>query len=196
MEFEVNLLPHKSYTAWLETLKKSRLIILLLVLGVSFVLLLGIHAKVITKKTSQMVTSGQEFLKITLEKEKVSSLVKLLSQLKDKRIIWTDKLISLSEATPDRVFLTAMEFEKAKSGAGVRRGEEKRDKLVLQGVVVASTDEDPAFFIQKFMKDLKNNLSFMSGFEDPVLVSVSNSRKEDQKVSLDFEFCLFRKVKE
>ena len=196
MEFEVNLLPHKSYTAWLETLKKSRLIILFLVLGVSFVLLLGIHAKVITKKTSQMVTSGQEFLKITLEKEKVSSLVKLLSQLKDKRIIWTDKLISLSEATPDRVFLTAMEFEKAKSGAGVRRGEEKRDKLVLQGVVVASTDEDPAFFIQKFMKDLKNNLSFMSGFEDPVLLSVSNSRKEDQKVSLDFEFCLFRKVKE
>jgi len=196
MEFEINLLPYRPYNFWLETLQKNRLVILLSVLGLSLVLIVGIYARVIMKKTTQVVSSGQEFVKITLEKEKVSSLVKKLYELEDERTMWSEKLMSLSDATPDQVFLTAMEFEEEKSRTGGSSGGGKNDKLVLQGVVVTATGEDPSFFIQQFMRDLKDNPSFMAGFKDPVLVSVSNPREKNQRITLDFEFQLFRKVTE
>lgn len=196
MEFEINLIPYRPYNLWLEKLKKNRLIVLLAILGVSLILIVGIYARVIMKKTTQVVSSGQEFVKITLEKEQVSSLVKKLYELQNERTMWSEKLMSLSDATPDQVFLTAMEFEEEKSRTGGRSGGGKNDKLALQGVVVTSTGEDPSFFIQQFMQDLKANPSFMAGFQDPVLVSVSNPREEDQRITLDFEFQLFRKVTE
>jgi len=193
MEFEINLLPSRPYNFWLETLKKNRFVILFSILGIGLILLVGMYARVITKKTTQVVTSGQEFVKVTLEREKVSSLVKKLYELQNERIVWSEKLVSLSEATPDQVFLTAMEFEEGKARFGGSSSEEKTGKLVLQGVVVTAAGEDPSSFIQQFMQQLKANPSFMAGFQDPVLVSVSNPREEEQRVTLDFEFQLLQK---
>ena len=196
MEFEINLLPCKPYNFWVETVQKNRMAILLSVLALSLILIVGIYARVIMKKTTQVVSSGQEFVKITIEKEKVSSLVKKLYDLENERTMWSEKLMSLSDATPDQVFLTAMEFEEEKSRAGGSSGGRRNGKLILQGVVVTATGEDPSFFIQQVMQELKANPSFMAGFQDPVLVSVSNPQEEDQRITLDFEFHLLRKMAE
>ncbi len=196
MEFEVNLLPHKPYGIWLETLKKGWIVLLLLILGASIILFLVIHAKVITRKTTQVVTSGQEFLKVTLERERVSRLVNCLYQIQNERIKWSDKLISLSEVTPNQIFLTSIEFESGKARIGARSPSEKKDMLIVQGVVIASAGEDPSDYVQKFMKDLKDNSPFMTDFEGPILVSVSSSQEKGELSSLNFVFHLFRKVRE
>lgn len=193
MEFEINLLPHKPYNLWLEKAKRNRAAIVLSILGLSLILLVGIYARVITKKTTQVVASGQEFVKVTLEREKVSGLVKKLYEVQDAKTVWSEKLMSLSDATPDQVFLTAMKFEEEKSRTRRSSSEGKTGKLVLQGVVVTAPGEDPSFFIQKFMQELKTNPSFMAGFRDPVLISVSNPREEHQRITLDFEFHLLQR---
>lgn len=195
MEFEINLLTKKQRTFRGETFKKGGLIILLLVLGLGIIVFLSIHAKLITKKTTQVVSSGQEFLKISMEKEKVSSLVKLLFQLQKERVLWADKLRALSDATPDQVFLTSMEFKREKLRTGGSSGEPGNEKVVLHGVVITPAGEDPSSSMQRFMEGLKKNPSFMSGLVAPILVSVSNARQEEgQRESLDFEFHLLRKI--
>jgi hypothetical protein len=165
-------------------------------LGLSVLIIVGIYARTIMKKTTQVVTSGQEFVKIKLEKERVSSLVRKLHELENTRTVWSQKLMSLSDATPDQVFLTAMEFEEEQSRSLGRSGGGANGKLILQGVVVTATGEDPSFFIQRFMQRLKSHPSFMAGFQDPVLVSVSNPREEDRRITLDFEFHLLKKMAE
>jgi hypothetical protein len=55
--------------------------------------------------------------------------------------------------------------------------------------VISVTGEDLAHSLQEFMKALKDNPTFMSGFQDPILIVVNKSRKEDdpQEERLNFE---------
>lgn len=189
MEFEVNLLRKKHGIASKERGKRRSLIILLAILtGLGLLAFLSIHSNIIRKNTARVVTSGQQFRKISLEKEKVSNLSDLLQQLENQKITWSDKLRCLSLTIPDRVFLTSLEFQKEASQSARSRAKEK-DKLVLRGVVISVTGEDLAHSLQEFMKALKDNPIFMSGFQDPILVVVNKSRKEDdpQEERLTFE---------
>ena len=108
MEFEINFLP-QNRNRWLRHVKGKELLIAGLVLGfiitVSFI---GFYSKGITKKSQKLVAIGQDFLKVTQEKGKVSGTAALLSTLKKERINWTEKMVSLSDATPSQVFLTSL----------------------------------------------------------------------------------------
>ena len=193
MEFEINFLP-QNRNRWLRNVKGKELLIAGLVLGfiitVSFI---GYYSKGITKKPQKLVAIGQDFLKVTQEKGKVSGVAALLSKLKKERLNWTEKMVSLSDATPSQVFLTSLEYSKEKTGAGGSSNIKNREKLVIKGVVIPSGEESPSSSIQSFMQNLKNNASFMAGFEAPVLISVNNYQKEGQGEGLEFEFQLLRK---
>lgn len=196
MEFEINFLTQKKSTLLAEHVKRYRLPIMGGLLGVAVVLFVVFYGSVLTRKTSQVVTSGQEFVRLTVEKDKVASLVNVLRRVQDQRIPWTDKLELLSEATPDQVVLTSLDFKEVKSPGGTAPSEKDRAKLVLRGTVIPSGTGDPARSIQEFMEALKKSAAFMSGFENPVLVSVNNARNAAQQDTLEFEFHLFRKVQE
>ncbi|MDY6862111.1 MAG: hypothetical protein SV062_03885 [Thermodesulfobacteriota bacterium] len=192
MEFEINLLTIRPSAVWMEKILNilNRKILFLVLLSVAgIVILVGLYAKGITKKTGQAVIAGQKILEITMEKQRVSSLVNILYQIQNNRNVWFGKLKALSEVTPDQIFLTNMDFKEVT----VKKRKNKKDSLNIQGVINTSVGEDPSTFIQKFMKDLKNKPSFMKDFEDPVLVSVSSNQKKGKAESLDFEFQLFRK---
>lgn len=192
MEFEINLLTIRPSAVWMEKILNilNRKILFLVLLSVAgIVILVGLYAKGITKKTGQAVIAGQKILEITMEKQRVSSLVNILYQIQNNRNVWFGKLKALSEVTPDQIFLTNMDFKEVT----VKKRKNKKDSLNIQGVITTSVGEDPSTFIQKFMKDLKNKRSFMKDFEDPVLVSVSSNQKKGKAESLDFEFQLFRK---
>jgi len=193
MEFEINFLP-QNRNRWLAHVKGKELLIAGLVLGfiitVSFI---SFYSKGITKKPQKLVALGQDFLKVNQEKGKVSGVVTLLSKLKKERLNWTEKMVSLSDATPSQVFLTSLEYSKEKTGARGSSNIKNREKLVIKGVVIPSGEESPSSSIQSFMQNLKNNASFMAGFEAPVLISVNNSQKEGQGEGLEFEFQLLRK---
>jgi hypothetical protein len=189
MEFEVNLLKKKHGIASKERGKRRSLIILLAILtGLGLLTFLSSHSNIIRKNTARVVTSGQQFRKISLEKEKVSNLSDLLQQLEKQKITWSDKLRCLSLTIPERVFLTSLEFQKETSQSA-RSTAKGKDKLVLRGVVISVTGEDLAHSLQEFMTALKDNPTFMSGFQDPILVVVNKSRKEDdpQEERLNFE---------
>jgi len=202
MEFEINLLTSKKSTIFLKRFLKTFIFkkdwaLLLLVLSVVIILLLSIfYVKSITRKTGRVVSAGYNLLGITLEKQTVSGLVKQLQQLQQDQIIWFKKLKSLGEIIPDQIFLTSMEVKEVRYKGGGRH--KQKDSLVIKGVINTLVGEDSAsyIFIQKFMKDLKNNPSFMEDFEDPILVSVSNRQKGKKQTKLDFEFHLLRKNKE
>ena len=193
MEFEINFLP-QNRNRWLAHVKGKELLIAGLVLAfiitVSFI---GFYSKGITKKPQKLVAIGQDFLKVSQEKGKVSGVAALLSKLKKERLNWTEKMVSLSDATPSQVFLTSLEYSKEKTGARGISNIKNREKLVIKGVVIPSGEESPSSSIQSFMQNLKNNASFMAGFEAPVLISVNNSQKEGQGEGLEFEFQLLRK---
>jgi len=193
MEFEINFLP-QNRNRWLAHVKGKELLIAGLVLAfiitVSFI---GFYSKGITKKPQKLVAIGQDFLKVSQEKGKVSGVAALLSKLKKERLNWTEKMASLSDATPSQVFLTSLEYSKEKTGARGSSNIKNREKLVIKGVVIPSGEESPSSSIQSFMQNLKNNASFMAGFESPVLISVNNSQKEGQGEGLEFEFQLLRK---
>ncbi len=193
MEFEINFLP-QNRNRWLAHVKGKELLIACLVLGfiitVSFI---GFYSKGITKKPQKLVAIGQDFLKVTQEKGKVSGVAALLSKLKKERLNWTEKMVSLSDATPSQVFLISLEYSKEKTGTGGSSNIKNREKLVIKGVVIPSGEESPSSSIQSFMQNLKNNASFMAGFEAPVLISVNNYQKEGQGEGLEFEFQLLRK---
>jgi hypothetical protein len=193
MEFEINFLP-QNRNRWLAHVKGKELLIAGLVLAfiitVSFI---GFYSKGITKKPQKLVAIGQDFLKVSQEKGKVSGVAALLSTLKKERLNWTEKMASLSDATPSQVFLTSLEYSKEKTGARGSSNIKNREKLVIKGVVIPSGEESPSSSIQSFMQNLKNNASFMAGFEAPVLISVNNSQKEGQGEGLEFEFQLLRK---
>ena len=193
MEFEINFLP-QNRNRWLAHVKGKELLIAGLVLAfivtVSFI---GFYSKGITKKPQKLVAIGQDFLKVSQEKGKVSGVAALLSKLKKERLNWTEKMASLSDATPSQVFLTSLEYSKEKTGARGSSNIKNREKLVIKGVVIPSGEESPSSSIQSFMQNLKNNASFMAGFEAPVLISVNNSQKEGQGEGLEFEFQLLRK---
>ncbi|MBN2466657.1 MAG: hypothetical protein JXD19_00780 [Deltaproteobacteria bacterium] len=201
MEFEINFLTYKKSTIFLESIlakarhlntAKVRLISLLLLLGLVTVLLGSFYSKSISRKTTRVVTTGQSFLKVTLEKEKMANLVNLLLEVQKKRIAWWEKLTSISELVPDQVFLTSMELQEERSGGGAKR--EENEQLVLKGVVVNAGGSDPSQYIDKFMKDLKSNPSFMAGLDEPLLVSVSNSTGSHANV--EFEVHLAKRVSE
>ena len=194
MEFEINFLVQNRTTAWLESLKKYWLLISLPVLGGVIILFIVLYAQVINKKTSQVITTGKEFVQILQEKRKVSDLNTFLYQYQRERIVWNEILGVLSEATPGRIFLTSLEFSPGKKSGFGGSGKKEKVKLILKGVVIPVAGEDASSSIQGFMKALKKNSSFMSGFEDPVLVSVSNMVKQGQGEELDFEFHLFHKI--
>jgi len=193
MEFEINFLP-QNRNRWLAHVKGKELLIAGLVLAfiitVSFI---GFYSKGITKKPQKLVAIGQDFLKVSQEKGTVSGVAALLSKLKKERLNWTEKMASLSDATPSQVFLTSLEYSKEKTGARGSSNIKNREKLVIKGVVIPSGEESPSSSIQSFMQNLKNNASFMAGFEAPVLISVNNSQKEGQGEGLEFEFQLLRK---
>jgi len=193
MEFEINFLP-QNRNRWLRNVKGKELLIAGLVLGfiitVSFI---GFYSKGIIKKPQKLVVLGQDFLKVTQEKGKVSVTAALLSKLKKERLNWTEKMVSLSDATPSQIFLTSLEYSKEKTGAGGRSNKKNREKLVIKGVVIPLGEESPSSSIQSFMQNLKNNAPFMTGFEAPVLISVNNYQKEGQGEGLEFEFQLLRK---
>lgn len=196
MEFEINFLP-QNRNRWLRHVKGKELLIVGLVLGfiitVSFI---GFYSKGITKKPQKLVALGQDFLKVNQEKGNVSGVSALLSKLKKERINWTEKMVSLSDATPSQVFLTSLEYSKEKTGTGGSRNIKNREKLVIKGVVIPSGDESPSSSVQIFMQNLKNHPSFMTGFEAPVLISANNYQKEGQWEGLEFEFQLLRKQDE
>jgi hypothetical protein len=193
MEFEINFLPQNK-NPWLRHVKGKELLIAGLVLGLIIIVsFIGYYSKGITQKPQKLVALGQDFLKLTQEKGKVAGVVALLSKLKKERLNWTEKMVSLSDATPSQVFLTSLEYSKEKTGAGGSSNKKNREKLVIKGVVIPSGEESPSSSIQSFMQNLKNNPSFMAGFEAPVLISVNNSRKEGQGEGLEFEFQLLRK---
>lgn len=193
MEFEVNFAPHKKTNLGLELLKKTWLVILVLAVSVGIIVFLGFFAKRITQKSTHMVNVGQEFLKVTQEQRRVSDLTALLSQCQKERLAWTQKVTALSEAIPQEIFLTSLEFEKVKKGGGRSLREQDRDKLVLKGFVLPSGRGDPASSIQTFMKNLKAQPTFMAGFEDPVLVSVNKSQQDKRDEGVEFKFHLLRK---
>lgn len=193
MEFEINFLP-QNRNRWLAHVKGKELLIACLVLGVIItVSFIGFYSKGITKKPQKLVAIGQDFLKVTQEKGKVSGVAALLSTLKKERLNWTEKMVSLSDATPSQVFLTSLEYSKEKTGTGGSSNIKNREKLVIKGVVIPSGEESPSSSIQSFMQNLKNNASFMAGFEAPVLISVNNYQKEGRGEGLEFEFQLLRK---
>ena len=194
MEFEINFLPQNK-NRWLEYLKGKGLLISCLILGalIIMVFLIGFYSKGITKKPQKLAMLGQDFLQVTQEKGKVSALVTLLSQLQKEKINWTEKMVSLGSATPEQIFLTSLGYSKVKAGTGGSRNVKEREKLVIKGVAIPSASGSPSSSIQNFMKNLKNNPSFMAGFEAPVLISVNNYEKEEQQEGIEFEFHLFRK---
>jgi hypothetical protein len=192
MEFEINFLP-QNRNRWLRNVKGKEFLIAGLVLGIITVSFIGFYSKGITKKPQKLVAIGQDFLRINQEKGKVSGVAALLSKLKKERLNWTEKTVFLSDATPSQVFLTSLEYSKEKTGAGGSSNKKNREKLVIKGVVIPLGEESPSSSIQSFMQNLKNNASFMAGFEAPVLISVNNYQKEGQGEGLEFEFQLFRK---
>lgn len=196
MEFEINFLTQKKSTLLAEYVNRYRLPIMGALLGVVVVLFLAFYGSVLTRKTSQVVTSGQEYVRITVEKDKVASLVNVLRRLQDQRIPWTDKLKILSDATPDQVVLTSLAFKELKSQGGAGPAAKDRAKLVLRGTVIPSGTGDPARSVQDFMEALKKSAAFMYGFENPVLVSVNNARNAAEQETLEFEYHLFRKAQE
>jgi len=193
MEFEINFLP-QNRNRWLRNVKGKELLIAGLVLGfIIIVSIIGFYSKGITKKPQKLVAIGQDFLKVTQEKGKVSNTAALLSKLKKERLKWTEKMVLLSDATPSQIFLTSLEYSKEKTGAGGSGNKKNREKLVIKGVVIPLGEESLSSSIQSFMQNLKNNSSFMAGFEAPVLISVNNYQKEGQGEGLEFEFQLLRK---
>jgi hypothetical protein len=193
MEFEINFLS-KNRNRWLRNVKAKELLIAGLAIGfIIAVSLIGYYSKGITQKPQKLVAIGQDFLKVTQEKGKVSGVVALLSKLKKERLNWTEKMVSLSDSTPSQVFLTSLEYSKGKTVAGDSSNIKNREKLVIKAVVIPSGEESPSSSIQSFMQNLKNHSSFMVGFEAPVLISVSNYQKEGQGGGLEFEFQLLRK---
>lgn len=196
MEFEINFLTQKKSTILAEQVRRFRVAIMGALLGVAVVLFFVFYGSVLTRKTTQVVTSGQEFVRLTVEKDKAAGLVNVLRRLQNQRIPWTEKLEILSEATPDEVFLTFLDFKETRSQGGAAPSDKDRAKLVLRGTVVPSGRGDPADAIQHFMEALKKSAAFMSGFESPVLVAVNNARTATEQDTLEFEFHLFRKAQE
>ena len=196
VEFEINFLERKRSTAWLEFFETYRTAVIAAIMGITLVLLVAVYFQVITRKTTEVVASGQKLIKVTMEKEKVSGLGGLLTRLEHDRIDWTEKLTSLSDAMPKHVYLTSLELQKKTAQAGLRGKGKEQERLVLQGVLISSDGEDPSSVIQQFLNNLKDSDTFMDGFDSPVLVSVSDARKERCRLCLDFEFYLARKVRE
>jgi hypothetical protein len=197
MEFEINFLTQKKSVLLAEQVNRYRLPIMVALLGVVVVLFLVFYGNVLTRKTSQVMTSGQEFLRTTVEKDRVASLANRLRELQTRRILWTAKLAGISAVIPDQVFLTSLTYEHVEAPTGGSAADDRqRAKLVLRGMVVPTIEADPAVSVQKFMEALKKNPAFLSGFENPVLVSVSNARGAEARAALEFEFHLFRQVQQ
>ena len=193
MEFEINFLP-KNRNRWLRYVKgRDRLIAGLVIGFIITISFIGFYSKGFTKKPQKLVALGQDFLKVTQEKGKVSGVIGLLSKLKKERLNWTEKMVALSDSTPSQVFLTSLEYSTEKAGTGGSSNIKNREKLIIKGVVISAGEQSPSSSVQSFMQNLKNNSWFMAGFEPPVLISVNNYQKEGQGEGLEFEFQLLRK---
>ena len=179
MQFEINFQEQKKVEEYLKRFKKiaplKEIMLVLIVIVVVATLILG-YLFSSNKKTpvqnSELIEFERALQRINSERKAVSKSLRLLQEIGEEKIIWSEKLWALANATPDELCLTGMEIKTT----GSQREKGKGETLIIRGTIPYQKAAEEMDSIQQFIKNLSEDSLFKEDFQSPLLVSVKNSR--------------------
>jgi len=159
------------------------------------------------KKYKDILPAKTEADKLSAQASIMSNKVKAIDELMVKRFSWAKKLGSLNDAVTPGIWLTQLEYdeklvERPRAGASnAQKGRESQGKpamekilqryLVISGAA-SSMGEEGTALIGRFIKSLKDNESFYSGFSDIELGNIRREQVSGQEI-MNFKItCLFK----
>jgi Tfp pilus assembly protein PilN len=193
---KINLLPKDLAPPGLseELVSSIRKVAIILGAGVIILVLLGgilrielarknkILSKIMTRvKESDLLAENIEDLKRREEslKEELDNIEVYL----DRGLIWSNKLIQISNIIPEEVWLTRISFKREK---------DKKENLNIQGALVPLADTPAINVLSAFMNKLKEDEEFFSDFEDLLIREIRTSTKKSIDI-MEFELQLVLK---
>lgn len=170
-------------------------LLILLLLGISFAYMKASSSleRRIRMNRSQKIYLSKQLSTVKEEMEKFSNELKLLSNLRGKRVLWSRKLEDLSKVMPDDLWLTDLSIKTVKTVQ--KKGEPKKvveeTYLTIKGVTELAPGREPLDSIAKLILSLNSLDSFGQDFEPFTLVFTRLSRKRDRRTRereiMDFE---------
>lgn len=189
MKLEINLLP--------EELKKKReshiklpsavfiiFPLVIVALALSLFIHIGLIFAVNMKKAALEAKAAQwreiqpeknELEKTIRERAKIKHDIALLDNLIEERILWSEKLNSISNLALPGMWFTELSINKKTLTAGTKEADKFKRKLTgralnlvylyIEGAVTSRAGEELAV-IGKFIEELKNSENFIKDFSD------------------------------
>jgi hypothetical protein len=120
------------------------------------------------------------------ESKKADEELRLISKLQIKRVEWFQKLVDLSEITPDDLWLTDLSIKTVEKR---KRGSKEVDEetyLTVKGVTVPIPGREPLHSIAGLISSLNSLDSFGRDFEPATLVYTNRSREKEREL-MEFE---------
>jgi Tfp pilus assembly protein PilN len=162
-------------------------LLILLLLGVSFVYLRTSSSldRKIKMNRSRKVYLQSQVKQAEMDLEKLRKERGLISQLEVKRIEWFQKLLDLSEITPDELWLTDVSIKTTKKQKRQKKGATKvieETFLTIEGVTVPAPGRKSLESIATLISSLNARESFRRDFEPATLVRTHLSREKDREL--------------
>jgi hypothetical protein len=173
-----------------------------------FGILGSIVFKSFEKSYKEILPGKQSAEQLSLAVSKMSKKVSAIDELMVRRFSWAKKLNDLSDSVTAGIWLTQLEYdehltERPKAAAvntpQNRGSEEKKattEKVLERYLVISgasqSMGEEGTALIGRFIKNLKENVSFYSDFSDIELGSIKRERLGGQEIMTFKITCLFK----
>lgn len=173
-----------------------------------FGILGGIVFRSLEKSYKEILPEKQYAEHLSFAVSKMSKKVSAIDELMVRRFSWTKKLNDLSDSVTAGIWLTQLEYderltEKPKTAAvntsQNKGGEEKKtasEKVLGRYLVISgasqSMGEEGTALIGRFIKNLKENMSFYSDFSDIELGSIKREQVSGQEIMTFKITCLFK----
>ncbi len=173
-----------------------------------FGILGGIVFRSLEKSYKEILPGKQDAGQLSLAVSKMSKKVSAIDELMVRRFSWAKKLNDLSDSVTAGIWLTQLEYDEHlterpkaaavntsqnKGGEGKKTASEKvlERYLVISGASQSMGEEGTAL-IGRFIKSLKENMSFYSDFSDIELGSIKREQLSGQEIMTFKITCLFK----
>lgn len=197
MRFDINFQKRERFETFLEYAKmiffrrETMLILVLLIFLATFSLFVAILPQKSLPPIKQNTRFKHEMEEMGLKRESVARALKVLKQLQEERVVWSDRLWALNKNVTSGLWLTGIETKVVKNKKGSKHRSPQKDALIFQGLTKnqknAASDS-----VNIFIENLANDPFFRENYDPPFLVGISKTKSFGEELN-KMEVCLTRK---
>jgi len=156
------------------------------------------------KNYKHILPEKKEAEQLKLQISKMGKKVSAIDELMVKRFSWAKKLGDLNDSVTPGIWLTQLDYderlvEKPKAVSNVskeREGRAATEKVLERHLIISgaasSMGEEGTALIGRFIKSLKENVSFYSDFSDIELGNIKREQMSGQEIMTFKITCLFK----